>query len=121
MEMVAQEHWNSLLVDIRNRLSAVERRLEETAFLPRALRYRDAGRMLSCSERKVRQLVAEKKLRTVLVGSRRMVPLSEVVRITSFASERPKRAMDATLIRARPGAASAAQEAERARALTRRR
>lgn len=110
--------FGPVLVEIRDRLAAIERKLDEASMLPRALRQKDAAKMLSRSVRTVGQLVKEGKLRTVIIGGKKLIPFSEIVRITSIPSKAPRRPPDASI---RRPASSPREEAEKARALNRRR
>lgn len=78
---------------IEVRLVALEERLSRESVTPRALTMARAAALLSVSVSTVKRLVKGGELRTVTLGARPMVPMSEVVRLTSVTaapSSRPQ-------------------------------
>lgn len=71
------------LQEISKRLDALTSRLEEVATPPRLLSMARAARSLGIGQTKLAELIRRKVVRTVKLGERRMVPLSEVIRVAT--------------------------------------
>lgn len=76
-----------LLEDMRSKIEKLEERLRPE---PMAFSYVDAAARLGVGLTKMKQMVKRKQVRTTEVGGVPMVPLAELVRITTPATERPK-------------------------------
>jgi hypothetical protein len=64
-------------------LRAAVQKLLERQEAPRVMRYEKAARLLDCSVSKVRLLVRAGDLVPVRIGGRKMIPLSEIERIST--------------------------------------
>lgn len=73
----------SMLERIERRLETLEQKLEQQAQQRHALDFRDAARLMSLSLRSVARLAKSGELRTVRLGGRVLVPMSEVVRLST--------------------------------------
>lgn len=73
--------WRALVTELVQRLDA--------APLPLVMRYERAARELDCSVSKLRAMIRAGTIRTVVVHKRRMVPRSELERLTAM--KLPKR------------------------------
>lgn len=74
---------SSVLSEVVVRLSSLEQRVESIIAPPRAFSLKEASKLLGCSPRKLSRLIQSGKLRTVEIGEREHVPMSEVVRLTT--------------------------------------
>ena len=90
--------WRALVTELVERLDA--------APLPLVMRYERAAKELDCSVSKLRAMIRAGTLRTVVVHERRMVPRSELERLTTPALPR-RMAAKAPKVK-RDGAADAA-------------
>jgi len=107
-----EEMLAELLREVRSLLDAGVRR-----DLPSALTIARAAEELSVSVRKLRRMVSEGEIFACEVGRTRMIPRSEIERLTT-PQEAPRRAP--RRVAARRGASSPRAEAERLRAALRR-
>lgn len=73
---------------LAKKLDSISERLEEVATPPRLLTLARAARCLGVGETKLQQLIRTRVVRTVKLGARRMVPLSEVVRVATISEPR---------------------------------
>lgn len=80
--MDLREQLNS----IEEKLEAVKRHLDEVTSPPRLLSMAKAARHLGIGPTKMGELIRDRVIRTVKLGERRMIPLSELVRVTSLSS-----------------------------------
>lgn len=109
-----------LLERIERKLDALEQKIGALNMPPRALTFRDAGRMLGRSAKTVRRMVASRELRTVTIAKSEMIPMSEVIRVVAVRpAERPAPAVKRGP-KPKPQR-SAKDEAAAIRALTKRR
>lgn len=76
-----------LLERIAARLDALEAKV---TVQPRAYKIRDAGRLLGCSPAIVKAMIRSGEIRTVLIGERAHIPVSEIMRITTVATAKPR-------------------------------
>lgn len=107
-----------LLERIDARLAALEQKVEMLVLPPRAVKPRVAGSLLGCSEKIIKSMIGRGELRTVPVGERQHVPMSEIVRLTTVTA--PPARGPVLLPRARSAKVSPT-ELEKMRALARRR
>lgn len=77
------------LEKIEGRLSSVEEVVERIQSPPSALPPKEVSRMLGCSISKTKGLIRDRQLRTVLIGKRRHIPISEVARLTNSVAVAP--------------------------------
>lgn len=75
-----------LLERIAARLDSLERKVEMLVVPPRAVKPKVAGSLLGCSENTVKGMVRRGEMRTVRVGDRQHIPMSEIVRLTTVAT-----------------------------------
>jgi excisionase family DNA binding protein len=75
MSVLLEQQLAELREDVKRLLSRAE--------TPRVMRYEKAAKLLDCSVSKVRSLIRDGEIVPVTVGGRRMVPLSEVERIST--------------------------------------
>lgn len=83
--MSSERLLEELLAEVRG----LRERLDATA-LPTVLKPERAAQELSISESKLRQLIREGKLFTCLVGKAKMIPRSEIERLSAPARSAPK-------------------------------
>lgn len=119
------------LQQVRESLSRIETRLDvldriESALTefrqnfqamtePRlALKIKDAARMLGCSTKTVERDVRKGRIKTVEIGKRQHIPMSELVKLTTVRAEPPR-----TAPAPRRHASGAKADAEKIRAATR--
>lgn len=72
------------LDSISKKLDALVAQLEDVATPPRLLTMARAARCLGVGGTKFAELIRTRAIRTVMLGSRRMVPLSELIRVTTI-------------------------------------
>jgi hypothetical protein len=87
----ALERIEARLECIDGRLGTLERRVESIVVPPQAYKKEDAARLLSCDVKTLNKEIRRGLIRTVPVGSREHVPLSEIIRKTSVLTQ-PQRA-----------------------------
>ena len=98
------KEWDELR-SIRAEVEQLKAALEQVTAPVRVITLREAAHRLSIGKTTLRQLVAKRTVRAVLVGNRRMIPTSEVERLTALPPRPSASAPDA--------AKAAAREAER--------
>lgn len=103
---------------IETHLEMIQQKLELLGGAPPAYAYklRDAAKMLSMGQTKLLSLIRSRKLDTVQLGGRRYIPVSELVRLTTPLRMKPR----AGPVGPRPKVYDAKAEAEKIRALARR-
>lgn len=116
-----EQRLSSLEV-IEGRLAALEQKVEAIIAPPRALKKRDAARLLGVGLTTLENLLRQGKLRTVPIGDREHVPMSELVRMTSVTTK-PQRPASGPALGARKqdGRSEAEKIREFARSLKRNR
>ena len=82
--------FEALLEDIRNRIERLEERLQPR---PTVMTYPAAAKLLGVSATKVKRMVRSGELRTALVGKTKMVPLSEIERLSTPTTPAPRGAV----------------------------
>lgn len=84
---VNMESQDGALVRIEMALERLERKVE-LAHAPRLLTRQQAAELLGCGGTKLKALIDSGELRQKKLGGRWMVPMSEVVRLTSLSAPR---------------------------------
>lgn len=77
------KEWEELR-SIRAEVDQLKAALEQVTAPARAITLQEAARRLSIGKTTLRQLVAKRRVRAVLVGDRRMIPTSEIERLTAL-------------------------------------
>jgi hypothetical protein len=72
-----------VLQKIQDQLEAIDKKIEAAAVQPRALGMRKAALLLSRSPDTLKGMVKRKEIRTVLIAKVKMIPMSEIVRLTT--------------------------------------
>lgn len=106
------KEWEELR-SIRAEVDELKAALEQVTAPVRAITLQEAARRLSLGKTTLRQLVAKRTVRAVIVGNRRMIPTSEVERLTALPPKPSASASDASRAAAREAERSA-RERERA-------
>ena len=101
--------------EVRGRLARIEERLQPA---PMCMTYPEAAKRLGIGLTLLREMVARHELRTATVGKRRMVPLSEIERVSQPKAPKARRAAVSPRTRKgrRPAPRSPAEEAAALRA-----
>ena len=81
------EHIEESLRRIEAKLEQIARKVDMGSAPPSALTQPQAARLLSIGMTKLKRMVREKQIRRVKIGGRWMVPMSEVVRLTSITTK----------------------------------
>lgn len=82
----------SLLEAVAARLEAVERKVDAITVPPKALRIEEAEKHLPLKRAAIKDLIRKGKIRTVQIGERNYIPLTEIIRLTSLPDRAPSSA-----------------------------
>lgn len=110
-----------LLERIERKLDALERKIGAINLPPRAVDVPDAARLLGRSPKTVRRMILAGELGTVLMLGSRMVPMSEILRLTTVITTARRSVPSVKRGPTAKRMASARERAEAIRALSKKR